>query len=50
MVIGTYPDTIKSNPGGTEEGVGSANLQSITKDIGPNRTCNITNFLYNLIY
>ena len=27
-----YPNTTKPNPGGAEEGVGSANLQTITKD------------------
>ena len=32
MVIRTYPNTTKPNPGGAEEGVGSANLQTITKD------------------
>jgi hypothetical protein len=32
MVIRTYPNTTKLNPGGTEEGVGSASLQTITKD------------------
>ena len=32
MVIRIYPNTTKPNPGGVEEGVGSANLQTITKD------------------
>ena len=32
MVIRTYPNTTKTNPGGAEEGVGSASLQTITKD------------------
>ena len=32
MVIRTYPNTTKPNPGGAEEGVGSASLQTITKD------------------
>ena len=32
MVIRTYPNTTKLNPGGTEEGVRSARLQTITKD------------------
>ena len=32
MVIKTYQNTTKPNPGGTEEGVESASLQTITKD------------------
>ena len=32
MVIRTYPNTTKQNPGGAEEGVGSVSLQTTTKD------------------
>ena len=32
MAIGTYPNTTEANPGETEGGVGSVNLQTTTKD------------------